>query len=83
MLSCDQFLAEFGDYLNDEASAELRTQLEEHLRECKTCRVVVDSTRKTVRVVTDSRCFDLPDDAMEPIVAQVMARIRSGSSNSG
>lgn len=83
MLSCDEFLAEFGDYLNDEASAELRSLLEEHLRECKTCRVVIDTTRKTVRVVTDSGSFDLPDDAIEPIVAQVMARIRSGSSKSG
>jgi predicted anti-sigma-YlaC factor YlaD len=83
VLSCDEFLAEFGDYLNDEASLELRTLLEEHLRECKTCRVVVDSTRKTVRVVTDTGSFDLPDDAFEPIIAQVMSRIRDRSSNSG
>ena len=83
MLSCDEFLAEFGDYLNDEASHELRARIEEHLRECKTCRIVVDSTRKTVRVVTDSGSFDLPEDALEPIVNQVMARIRRKSSTSG
>jgi len=81
VLSCDQFLAEFGDYLNDEAGSDLRTRLEEHLRECKTCRVIVDTTRKTVRIVTDSCSFALPDDAFEPIVDQIMARIRSKSTN--
>ncbi len=48
MFSCADFLAEFGDYLDDVADPELRTRLEEHLRECKTCQVIVDSTRKTV-----------------------------------
>jgi len=44
MLSCADFLAEFGDYLEDVADPDLRTRLEEHLRECKTCEVIVDST---------------------------------------
>ena len=48
MLSCADFLAEFGDYIDDTASSDLRAHLEEHLRECKTCRVIVDSTRKTI-----------------------------------
>jgi len=76
MLSCAEFLAEFGDYLEHAADPELRSRLEEHLHECKTCRVIVDSTRKTIRIVTDSECFTLSADAVEPIVAQVMSRIR-------
>ena len=77
MLSCDEFLAEFGDYLEGDVGSELRARLEAHLRECKTCSVVVDTTRKTIRIVTDSESFALPEDAVEPIVEQVMARIRS------
>jgi predicted anti-sigma-YlaC factor YlaD len=76
MLSCVEFLAEFGDYLEEAASPELRAQLEEHLRECKTCRVIVDSTRKTIRFVTDSDSFTLTGDQVEPIVKDVMDRIR-------
>jgi len=76
MLTCADFLAEFGDYLEDAVSSELRAELEEHLRECKTCQVIVDSTRKTIRIVTDSGCFALPADKVEPIVSDVMARIR-------
>ncbi len=75
MLSCADFLAEFGDYLEDVADPDLRTRLEEHLRECKTCEVIVDSTRKTIRIITDSDSFTLSADKVEPIVRDVMARI--------
>jgi len=76
MLSCADFLAEFGDYLEDVADPHLRTRLEEHLRECKTCEVIDDSTRKTIRIITDSDSFTLSADKVEPIVRDVMARIR-------
>ena len=80
MLSCAEFLAEFGDYLDDAADPGLRSRLEEHLHECKTCRVIVDSTRKTIQIVTDSDSFTLPADAVEPIVSEVMARVRQKTS---
>jgi hypothetical protein len=76
MLSCAEFLAEFGDYLEHASSPEVRAGLEEHLRECKTCQVIVDSTRKTIRIVTDSDSFTLSADEVEPIVKDVMNRIR-------
>ena len=77
MLSCAEFLTEFGDYLDEVASPEVRACLEEHLRDCKTCRVIVDSTRKTIKIVTDHDTFTLSDDNVEPIVSHVMARVRS------
>jgi predicted anti-sigma-YlaC factor YlaD len=76
MLSCAEFLEEFGDYLDEVTSPQVRARLEEHLHECKTCRVIVDSTRKTIRIVTDSDSFTLSADKIEPIVKDVMARIR-------
>ena len=76
MISCADFLAEFGDYIDDSAGSDLRAHLEEHLRECKTCRVIVDSTRKTIQIVTESGSFTLPADAIELLVSQVMTRVR-------
>jgi len=75
MLTCAEFLAEFGDYLEEEASPEIRARLEQHLHECKTCQVIVDSTRKTIRFVTDCDSFTLAADQVEPIVKDVMKRI--------
>jgi len=77
MFSCAEFLAEFGDYLDGMANPELRVRLEEHLRECKTCRVIVDSTQKTVKIVTDHDTFTLSTSDVDPMVSQVMVRVRS------
>ena len=76
MFSCAEFLSEFGDYLDGCASPEVKECIEEHLRECKSCQVIIDSTRKTIRIVTECDTFTLPADQIEPIVDGVMSRIR-------
>jgi anti-sigma factor RsiW len=69
-------MAELGSYLDGEAADEVRAQLERHLAHCQTCTVLVDSTRKTLKIVTDSGSFDLPESVFKPIAEQVMAKIR-------
>jgi predicted anti-sigma-YlaC factor YlaD len=76
MFSCADFLSEFGDYLDGCASPDVKSCIEEHLRECKSCRVIVDSTTRTIRIVTESESFTLPGNQIEPIVQGVMSRIR-------
>jgi hypothetical protein len=69
-------MAEIGNYLDGEVAAEVRVQLENHLSHCQSCTVLVDSTRKTLRIVTDTGSFDLPQGAFKPIGDKIMARIR-------
>jgi len=76
MITCDEFMAEFGDYLSGRVSPEVREQLKLHLSQCRTCQVLYDSTRKTIKIVTDSSSFDLPHDVSEQIVDKVMAKLR-------
>ena len=76
MITCEQFMADFGDYFEGEVAADLRREMESHLSHCRTCQVVCDSTSKTVRIVTDSGSFYLRPTAVQPLVAQIMARIR-------
>ena len=71
MLSCRDLLAELGNYLDDQVVAELRQELEIHLGHCHTCQVLVDSTRKTLRIVTNSQCFELPTGISERIMAKI------------
>jgi len=75
-------MAAIGDYLEGEVAAEVRLQLEAHLSHCNTCQVVFDSARKTVRVLTDSGSFDLPEAAAKPITEKIMAQIRSKGGSS-
>ena len=76
MITCDEFFAEFGDYLSNRVSPEVREQLELHLSQCRTCQVLCDSTRKTIQIVTESGSFDLPPDVSEEIVERVMTNVR-------
>jgi putative zinc finger protein len=76
VINCADFMAEMGNYLEGEAADEVRHQLEHHLSHCQTCTVLVDSTRKTLKIVTDTGSFDLPDAAFASIAKQVMDKIK-------
>ena len=75
MLDCRSVIAELGNYLDEDCAADLRRHLEAHLEHCRSCRVLVDSTRKTIRLVTDSGSFEIPVD----LSGKIMAKIREGS----
>ena len=82
MISCADFMAAIGDYLEGDVAAEIRLQLEAHLSHCNTCQVVYDSARKTVKILTDSGSFELPETAAKPITEKIMAQIRSKGKSS-
>jgi len=78
LITCADFMAEIGNYMEGDVADEVRHQLEHHLSHCQTCTVLVDSSRKTLKIVTDTGTFDLPDATFRPIAERIMARIRSG-----
>jgi len=80
MITCDEFFAEFGDYLEGQIPPEVRQELEEHLSQCHACHVLYDSTLKTVKIVTDSSSFELPTSVSEGIIDRVMARLHKEQS---
>jgi hypothetical protein len=69
-----------GNLLDGEVAAEVRLQLENHLSHYQSCQVLYDSTRKTLRIVTGSGSFDLPEAASKPIAEKIMARLRGNKS---
>ena len=77
MISCQDFMAEIGNYLEDGVAEEVRRQLEAHLAHCRSCAVICDTAGKTIRVVTDSGSFDIPEGAFKPLADGIMDRIRS------
>jgi hypothetical protein len=76
VISCDEFITELGRLLDHEVAEEFRQQLESHLDHCHTCQVLYDSTRKTLRIVTESGSFKYPEPIVEPLVDKIMSRIR-------
>lgn len=80
MITCEEFLVEFGDYLENRVSPEVRKELELHVSQCRVCQVLYDSACKTVKIVTESGSFDLPKDVSDPIIDRVMAKLRKDQS---
>jgi len=76
MITCDEFFAEFADYLEDQVSPEVRRELDLHLSQCRACHVLYDSSCKTVKIVTESGSFELPQSVSDPIIDRVMAKLR-------
>ena len=80
MITCDEFFAEFADYLENQVSPEVRQELELHLSQCRACHVLYDSTRKTIKIVSESDSFELPQKVFNPIIDRVIAKLRTDRS---
>ena len=77
MFSCDDLRAELSSVLDEDTSPGVRDEIERHLSECRACTVLVDSTRKTLRIVTDAGTYDVPASLSERLTSRIMDRIRS------
>ena len=76
MFSCDDLRAELSHILEDDVAPDLREKIEHHLSECRLCTVLVDSTRKTITILTDTGSFELPDTLSDRLTAMIMERVR-------
>ena len=75
LLSCKQFLTELNDYLDEETSVEERGRLESHINECPNCWVVVDTTRKTMRVYKGVEPQTVPKEVSERLMAALQRKM--------
>jgi len=83
MFSCEDVLAELSNYIDNDLAEAHRKQIEEHMVHCRTCRAVYDSTRKTLRIVTESSSFELSEDVSSRVAAGIRAKIRNKQANTG
>jgi anti-sigma factor (TIGR02949 family) len=62
--NCKSLLGYLSDYVDGELGAELCREIEKHVAECEDCRIVVDTTRKTIDIVHASNQpqVGLPDE---------------------
>jgi len=73
VFSCEDVRAALGDYVDGDVSTDTRRELERHLAECRTCRVLYDTTRKTLRIVTDVGSFEVPEAISERLINRIMS----------
>ncbi|GAP41630.1 anti-sigma factor family protein [Flexilinea flocculi] len=65
--SCKQMLGNLSEFIDGDLQAELCSEIEEHLKNCKNCRIVVDTLKKTVELYEKcaSEETNLPNDVRE------------------
>jgi anti-sigma factor RsiW len=80
MLNCKRVLAEISNYLDGEVSPELKKALEDHLADCHRCSLVYSTTRKTLRIVTESGAFEVPLEAHARLRARLAELLAGGES---
>jgi len=73
VFSCEDVRAALGDYVDGDVSTDTRRELERHLAECRTCQVLYDTTRKTLRIVTDVGSFEVPEAISERLITRIMS----------
>ncbi len=61
-MNCQGLIRELEDYLDDALDARARVELELHLGKCKNCRIIVDTTRKTIEIFCNAEPAPLPQD---------------------
>jgi anti-sigma factor RsiW len=61
-LNCRRVILEVSNYLDGDVDAALRLEIEEHLKDCPDCTVVVIQMKVTVEIFCDMQPVELPQD---------------------
>jgi anti-sigma factor RsiW len=75
-VKCKQVIRELSDYLDGVLDAEVLAQLERHLENCDDCRLVVDTTRKTIQVFCNAEPAPLDADVHERLHKALEQRLK-------
>ena len=74
-MNCQGLIAELTEYLDGDLGAGIRVELEQHLAKCENCRIVVNTTRKTIEIFCNSEPAPLPEDVRERLHDALVKRL--------
>lgn len=76
-MTCTEFLALLDDMIDD-ATVEMRADLQEHLQGCEHCEVTLSTTRKTIQIYRSHQLYEMPSSLRDRLHAAIMARCKKG-----
>jgi len=75
-VNCKRVILELTSYLDGVLDSTMRIDLEQHLSRCTDCRLVVDTTRKTIQIFCNSEPVPLPEDVRKRLHSALLDRFR-------
>ena len=74
-MNCKGVVVELSEYLDGALDPALKHELESHLKNCKKCRVFVDTTLKTIDIFCNSEPVALPKDVKQRLHQALSQRL--------
>lgn len=74
-MNCRGVIRELSEYLNGDLDRATLSDLEVHLARCEDCRLVVDTTRKTIEIFCKAEPVPLPEDVRGRLHKALFQRI--------
>lgn len=59
-LKCEDVIRALSSYLGEDVTPVLRADLDFHFSVCRHCTAILDGTRNVLRLISDTRTFELP-----------------------
>ena len=78
-MNCKGVVRELSEYLDGNLDPTLAEELNRHLEHCDDCRVVVDTTRKTIEIYCNTEPLPLPADVRQRLHRALAEKLGSPS----
>jgi predicted anti-sigma-YlaC factor YlaD len=75
-VNCKKVILELSSYLDGALDVGVKMDLEKHLSRCEDCRLVVDTTRKTIQIFCNAEPVPLPPEVRARLHAALLERFR-------
>jgi hypothetical protein len=77
-MTCTEFLAQLGDFLDNQVTTGLVADLQDHLAGCEHCVITMQTTRKTIEIYRNHEVYELPAGLRERLQAAILAKCKKG-----
>jgi hypothetical protein len=77
-MNCSEFLAQLGDFLDNQVPTGLVAELEEHREGCEHCVITMRTTQKTIQIYRNHEIYELPSTLRERLQAAILAKCKKG-----
>jgi anti-sigma factor RsiW len=76
-VNCREVVRQLSDYLDGQLESALARKLELHLATCRDCRILVNTTRKTIEIYCNAEPLPLPSDVHQRLMQALRAKFRA------
>jgi predicted anti-sigma-YlaC factor YlaD len=75
-VNCKGMIRELSSYLEGDLDVTILSDLEIHLTRCEDCRLIVDTTRKTIDIYCKAEPVPLPEDVRTRLHQTLMRHLQ-------